>query len=352
MQSWPKTRDKIMQLRYISAIATAIGIFCLGDAYALQYETGRFSAKLTGYATGGVINPDFESPLFIGDWRARGQLTYDINDGYKIGAVYAMDQSAIEKGNFARETFAYVESREFGRMEFGWTDSIARKLGVGLPDVGGLRINDKPLFNEKIIPDGAVIADTTLTSGRNDPRINIVSAPTNGVQYGVSASGFANNYDWAMDAGLKIRNSAGKLKTAYSLGVSFMDNPRDFDIEVYTPGVTADWRAQMSAGMNLQYNSWVWGLTGRVIYDQNPLGPVSDGIALGTGVSYDLLKYSVSLTYMLSDTGIWQNDIDDFIDHMAIASFRYKYSQNVDGWMSGGITSQTPFISAGLRITF
>ena len=341
-----------MRINYMAVAALTIGIFGTSTADALQYDMGKLSAKLTGYATGGIINPDIETPLFIGDWRTRGQLTYDINDSYKIGAVYAMDQSAIEKGNFSRETFAYVESREFGRIEAGWTDSIARKLGVGLPDVGGLRINDKTLFNEKIIPDGPVIADTTLTSGRSDPRINIVTAPHNGLQYGVSASAFANNYDWAVDAGLKLRNPNGKVKTAYSVGVSFMNNPNNFDIEVYTPGVTADWRAQMSAGMNLQYNSWVWGVTGRVIYDQKPKGDISDGFVVGTGFSYDLLKYSISMTYMLSDTGVWQNDVNDFVDHMVITSFRYKYSEKVDGWMSGGITSKTPFISAGLRVTF
>ena len=338
----------------IKKLYTALAIIFLvpNVAHALQYDMGNFSAKLSGYATGGFINPDFESPLGIGDWRGRAQLTYDINDEYKLGAVYALDKAALDKGNLSRETFGYIESREYGRIEFGLTDSIARKLGVGLPDVGGLRINDRPLYNEKIIPDGAIIADTTLTSGRSDPRINIVSAPTNGVQYGVSASGFATNYDYAVDAGLKIRRPSGKVKTAYAFGASFMDNPRDFDNEVYTPGVSADWRAQMSLGMNLQYNSWIWGLSGRVIYDNNPIGEISDGFVVGTGVSYDLLRYSVSLTYMFSDTGVWQSDVDDFVDHMAIASFRYKYSENVDGWISGGITSQTPFISAGLRLTF
>ena len=338
----------------IKKLYTTLAIIFLvpNVAHALQYDMGNFSAKLSGYATGGFINPDFESPLGIGDWRGRAQLTYDINDEYKLGAVYALDKAALDKGNLYRETFGYIESREYGRIEFGLTDSIARKLGVGLPDVGGLRINDRPLYNEKIIPDGAIIADTTLTSGRSDPRINIVSAPTNGVQYGVSASGFATNYDYAVDAGLKIRRPSGKVKTAYAFGASFMDSPRDFDNEVYTPGVSADWRAQMSLGMNLQYNSWIWGLSGRVIYDNNPIGEISDGFVVGTGVSYDLLRYSVSLTYMLSDTGVWQSDIDDFIDHMAIASFRYKYSENVDGWISGGITSQTPFVSVGLRLTF
>ena len=180
----------------------------------------------------------------------------------------------------------------------------------------------------------------------------MVSAPINSVQYGFSIAGITDDYDWATDVGIKVKQSSGKLKKAYSVGLSFMDKPRDFDNEVYTPGVTADWRAQMSMGLNLQYNSWIWGLTGRVIYDQNPVGEISDGFAVGTGVSYDLLKYSLSLTYMLSDTGVWQNDVADFIDHTAVASFRYKYSKNLDCWMSGGLTSRTPFFSVGLRLTF
>ena len=342
-----------MKFIKLFTMATVLMVIGHSSANALQFDMGRFSVKLTGYATGGIIEPDFQSTLFIGDWRVRGQMTYEANAALKIGAVYAMDQIAMNKGNAAREVFTFLESVQYGRLEFGFTDSIARKLGIGLPDVGGLRINDRPLFNEKIVPDGPVIADTALTSGRSKAlRLNAVAAPVNGVQYGVSVAGITDDYDWAVDAGLKVRKSEGKIKTAYSVGVSFMDNPHDFDNEVYTPGVTADWRAQMSVGFNLQYNSWIWGTTGRIIYDMDPIGTPSDGFVVGTGISYDLLRYSVSLTYMFSDTGVWQRDIDDFADHMAIASFRYKYSELVDGWISGGITSKTPFVSAGLRITF
>ena len=338
----------------LKKIIAATVIFSLPQmANALQYDYNKMSFKLTGYGTVGVIEPDFESPLFIGDWRVRGQITYTPNNEYKFGAVYAMDQSAISKGDFSRETFAFIESKSYGRIEVGFTDSVARKLGLGLPDVGGLRINDRPLYNKKIIADGPVIADTALTSGRsNSLRINTVFASKSNVQYGLSVAGITDNYDWAVDGGIKIKQSDGKLKTAYSVGASFMKNPNDFDNEVYTGGITADWRAQMSLGMNLQYNSWIWGTTARVIYDQNPIGPVSDGLVVGTGVSYDLLKYSLSLTYMFSDTGVWQKNVDDFADHTVVASFRYKYSEFVDGWISGGTTIKTPFVSAGLRITF
>ncbi|MFQ6729765.1 MAG: hypothetical protein ACLRFK_01775 [Alphaproteobacteria bacterium] len=338
-------------LNRILCATTLLMVF--GGAYALDYNIGNTDFRLTGYGTFGMINPDIETPLSIGDWRVRGQITNSSIQDTKLGFVYAMDKASLDKGNFSREVFAFLQSKSVGRIEFGFTDSIARKLGLGLPDVGGLRINDRPLYNEKIIPDGAVIADTILTSGRsNSLRLNAVSNSSNGVQYGVSVSGITDDYKWAADAGIKYRKSSGKLKSAYSVGASFMNRPDNFDNEIYTPGVTADWRAQMSMSMNLQYNSWIFGLSGRVIYDQNPIGEVSDGFVVGTGVSYDLFQYSVSLVYMMSDTGVWQNDVDDFIDNTVVASFRYKYSENVDGWISGGATSKTPFISAGMRITF
>lgn len=320
---------------------------------ALEYNLGGADFKLTGYGTVGMIEPEFDTPVFIGDWRVRGQLSADLSDNLGFGFVYAMDAAAAEKGSWSREAFGFFDFKSIGRLELGFTDSVARKLGLGLPDVGGLRINDRPLYNEKITPPDSVIADSGLTSGRsNSLRLNLVSVPISSVQYGVSVAGITDNYDWAVDTGLKIRRPSGKVKTAYSIGLSFMNRPDDFDNEIYTPGVTADWRAQMSFGMNLQYNSWIWGLTGRVIYDQDPIGEISDGFVFGTGISYDLLKYSVSLTYLLSDTGVWQKDVADYIDHTMVASFRYKYSENVDCWISGGATSSTPFVSAGLRLVF
>ena len=338
----------------INKILCAATLFMVfGGAYALEYNIGNTDFRLTGYGTFGMINPDIETPLSIGDWRVRGQITNAFVQDTKLGFVYALDKAALDKGNFSREVFAFLQSKSYGRVELGFTDSIARKLGLGLPDVGGLRINDRPLYNEKIMPDGAVIADTALTSGRsNSLRLNLVSNSNSGTQYGVSVSGITDDYNWAADAGIKFRKSSGKLKSAYSVGASFMNRPDNFDNEIYTPGVTADWRAQLSLAMNLQYNSWIFGVSGRAIYDKNPIGAVSDGFVLGTGVSYDLFQYSVSLIYMLSDTGVWQNDVDDFIDNTVVASFRYKYSENVDGWISGGATSKTPFISAGMRITF
>ena len=229
---------------------------------------------------------------------------------------------------------------------------MAEKLGLGLPDVGGLRMNDNPLIYKEIEPNGAIISDTTLDTGDGAARINVVTTQYDGAQYGLSLAGGGKNYDFTLDGGIKIRQPNGKTKTAYSFGASFMSNPKDFNQSQFSPRVTADWRTQLSAAMNVQYNSWMFAITSRAIYDQHPVGTRSDGIMLGTGVSYDVLKYSLSLTYTFSDTGIWNNDVDDFINHTVVGSFRYKYSERVDGWMSLGFSLETSFIAAGLRATF
>lgn len=321
-------------------------------AYGLEYDNGRLGLKLTGYGTAGVLEPDFETPDFIGDWRVRGEASYLIANNNTLGLVYAIDAAAVDEDKFMREAFGYWQNRHFGRIEFGATDSIARKLGVGLPDVGGLRVNDKPLFYKKITPDGPVISDTTLTTGRGGLRLNYATMPIHGGQYGISVAGLTDHYDYAVDFGMKFRQPSGKVKTAYAFGASFMSHPDGYRTDAYTPRVYADWRAQISTGINVQYNSWMFGATARLIYDENPIGPVSDGLAVGTGVSYDVLNYSISLTYIFSDTGIWNHDVDDYMDHTAIASFRYKYSENVDMWTSLGLTTETPFLAVGLRLTF
>ena len=337
----------------IASVIVAAGV---GDAFAspLEYKNDNFIMRVSGYGNLGMIEPDFALPnaRFLGDWSARAQLTYDMTAGQRIGVVYSLDQQTTESGGAIDDLFALYQVKDYGRIEIGLTDSVSEKLGLGLPDVGGLRINDNPIFYREIKPDGAIISDTTLDSGDDALRMNAVSASKNGVQYGISVSGITSKYDFTVDGGIKIRRPNGKTKTAYSFGVSFMDAPDGFSQSPYSPRVTADWRAQASMAMNVQYNSWIFALTGRAIYDRNPVGAVSDGFIVGAGVSYDFLKYSVSLTYSLSDTGVWDADVSDYLNHIVLSSFRYKYSENVDGWMSIGMTTETPFVSAGLRVTF
>ena len=324
------------------------------SAAPIEFSNDGVTARISGYGNIGMIEPQFalNNSEFIGDWSIRGQLTYDADDTHRLGFVYSLNQQTVDEDGYINDLFALWQVKDFGRIELGLTDSVTEKMGLGLPDIGGLRMNDNPLIYKKIKPDGAIIADTILDSGDGAPRLNMVSASIDGVQYGLSVSGLGNDYDFVIDGAIKIRQPNGKTKTAYSIGASFMSRPDNFSQSPYSPDVTADWRAQFAAAMNLQYNSLVFALSARAIYDEKPIGIISDGIILGTGISYDLLKYTVSLSYMISDTGIWHKEVDNFIDQTVISSFRYKYSENVDGWMSLGWMPGNPFISAGLRITF
>ncbi len=74
---------------------------------ALEYNLGGADLKLTGYGTVGMIEPELETPVFIGDWRVRGQLSADITDNLGFGMVYALDAAAAEKGSWSREAFGF-----------------------------------------------------------------------------------------------------------------------------------------------------------------------------------------------------------------------------------------------------
>lgn len=342
-----------MRISYI-AIVSFFAAIMSAMAEPIEYQYEDVTLRVSGYGTAGMIEPDFalNNAKFLGDWSVRGQMTYDADNTHRLGFVYSLDEQTVDGGGYIDDLFALWQVKGLGRVEVGLTDSVAKKLGLGLPDVGGLRINDNPLLYKEIKPHGAVIADTILDTNDDDVRINVVSAQNNGMQYGLSLAGGGKDNDFTLDGGIKIRRPNGKTKTAYSLSASFMSRPDDFKQSQFSPRVTADWRAQVAAAVNVQYNSWMFAITSRAIYDKNPVGVVSDGFILGAGASYDLLKYTVSLSYTFSDTGVWDSDVDDFIDQMIVSSLRYKYSEYVDGWMSIGVSSKTPFVSAGMRIAF
>ena len=328
------------------------GCAFIDSGHALQYNYGRSAFKFNASGTAGVIEPKFRDTLFLGDFDLRAQYNYAVARGQTFGLIYEWDGHALDERDWSHDAFALYEIQDLGRMEIGWTDSVARKLSIGIPDVGGLRVNHKPLFYKKIRLHGNVIPDTMVTTGHDAVRVNLVTVPTNVGQYGVSAAAFGDDYDYAVDGGVKFRFPNGKLKSALSLGASFMEKPDGYSPASYLPDVSADWRAQGSIGFNVQYNSWIFGTSAVAIYDKSPIGTPSDGISAGAGVSYDILNYSVSLSYMYSHTGIWHRDLPHFYDHTGIASFRYKYSENMELWMSLGLTDETPFVATALRAHF
>ncbi len=333
-------------------IVYLLPLICFGlplGADAYEYNFGRGSVKLTGYGTAGMFEPIDKDIEFMGDWRLRGQLDFKTSARGTLGLVYTHDEISRSRHKFARDAFLFYEEKNIGRFEVGFTSPLSSKLGLGLPDVGGLRINDYAIFYDKISPDGPIISNPAASSQRYAWRASVATAPGGPWQFGLSITPYSKHYRYAADMGAKWRNSGGKIKTSLALGASFIDKPENFIMDMYGALVTADFRTQFSAGLNIQYNSFVIGLTGRAVYDINPIGESGDGIQGGIGASYDLLKYSISASYVVSDTGVWQSDVKDYVTQTGILSFRYKYTSSLDLWLSGGISTDTPFISAGLR---
>jgi hypothetical protein len=330
----------------------------LFDASALEHSMGRTGLRLTGYGIAGFgydsALADFKDRNFLYDYRLRGQVNYAIRARWTVGAVYAIDRLAIQTSHPMRDAFAFVES-PYGRVEAGFTDTIAAKLGVGLPDVGGLRMNDNSLAYN-LTDTTNVISSSFISGTRYGLRVNVVSVPTKPIQSGASISGLSDKYDYAYDIGIKFRDPNGKTKTALSLGASRVEKPRNFGDEIYLPRANADNRTQIAIGANLQYNSFVLGAFGRGIYDQNPIGQAADGIIAGIGGSYDFLKFSVSLSYIYSEIGLFHKEIEPIQTHTGVLSLRYKINKYFDGWTSNGViysdSSSSPFFSAGIRTTF
>ena len=77
------------------------------QANAFQYDTGRFSFRLNGYGTAGFLEPDFQEPNFINDWRIRTQMNYGFSSGKSLGLVYALDAAAVDENKFMREAFLF-----------------------------------------------------------------------------------------------------------------------------------------------------------------------------------------------------------------------------------------------------
>lgn len=329
------------------------------NAYALDYATDNWRFRLDADGMVGFLEPKNDKTIFIDDWDVKAQAFYRLNETHRLGAVYSIDADCVEDDEYIHDAFVLFEDRTIGRTEFGFTHSIARKMGLGLPDVGYLRINNKSILHKELKLDKVLISDTTATTGHEAIRLNLATKSTEYGQYGLSVSGLNDDYKFAIDLATKIKNSDGKFKRAYSLALSYMDKPEDYRENTYSPSTTADWRAQMALGINLQYNSFIWGTSLRMIYDHNPTFKSADGLIVGSGISYDLLQSSVSLTYLFSDTNVWNHkdyhghklDDGDYI-HTILASFRYKYTDRTSLFMSTGLTHTTPFLAVGLKSGF
>ena len=146
-------------------------------ANALENNYGNLNIKLSGYGTAGYVNTDNKSN-FANDWYIRAQASYHKSKNWLFGAVISHSAWYLAQEKPAMDAFTYVES-PWGRAELGWTDTIATKLGLGLPDVSGLRIN-KDLIIYDFIDIEPTISRTSISGAQFAFRVNVVyQAPYN-----------------------------------------------------------------------------------------------------------------------------------------------------------------------------
>ena len=308
----------------------------LVPSFALERQIGDYNFKLTASGSAGMIdNNNFNYYLL------RGEINRD-----NFGAVYSYDSLANLRKQFAKDAFVYM-GHDFGRIEVGWTESVAAKLALTLPDVGGTRLNNQAFFYDDFVG----ITNPVIYGTEYAWRVNMIVVPSNEVQAGFARTvGNPAGFNSATDFGFRYKNPNGNIKTSFSFGFSYIDNLKNFISDEYLPPTYADSRYVATTGFNMQSGSLLWAITGKKIIDYKAVGIKTDGWQAGTGFSYEFLSWATSVNYIFSDSA-------DFLAHTIIGSLRYKITRNFNVWGSAGVVylenfDDNRFVSFGLGVVF
>ena len=317
---------------------------------AEEFQYGKNTLRLTAKGSAGVINEDNFS-----DFLLRAQASRLMPNKWNVGAIYSIDRDALDRKYKAKDAFLYAET-EWGRLESGWTESIASKLALTLPDVGGTRLDRAPFFHRG---DFVGITDSAASGNRYAWRMNMATLPTRPFQFGFGRTiGTPDGFNESTDFGIRYRNTGGRTKTSASFGFSYMSRLRDMIDDAYLPPASARARYQGAFGLNVQTGSIMLAAVAKAVLDERPAAARSDGLQLGGGASYDFLAWSASANYIFSNVGIFSG-AENLPSHTGVLSARYKITRHFNIWASGGAViaekrdpTMNYFLSGGLGIAF
>ncbi|MDR0449570.1 MAG: hypothetical protein LBG89_03905, partial [Rickettsiales bacterium] len=304
-------------------------VFWAGPAAAFDYDFDNSKVSLSGYGTlGNLSRTDENQPYLAFDWQARAQYTEDGG-----GAVLTLNQASELPSRYLQDLFVFIDAGP-GRFEVGFTNSAAQKLGVGLVDAGGLRINNSLLIYG-LMHRPNIIAAPAAGSSNNKIRASYVSKP-GFFQAGAGYAAPQQDMDGSFDAGLRFKGGEA-VKYSLSLGASHIFRPDGLIAEIYAPRVNAKSRDELAAGLNIQYHSWSFGVVGKGIYDYRPIGRPSDGVLYGGGIAYEILTWKASVNALRSDTGVFHGCAFGACQNTtALLSIQDKLDEIVDIWASLG----------------
>jgi len=324
-------------------LAICFSTLIFSGAAALEYPYGANTFRLN--AAGGAV---YMHDNVHDNYLVRAQYDRRADGGWNFGAVYSIDSLAARAGYYARDAFLYA-GMEYGRAEVGWTESVATKMGLVLPDVSGLRLHNAALFYNR--GEDRLITTPTIFGNQYAFRANLATPPTNAWQLGLSQTVWARDFDFSSDVGLRYRDTGGSLKTSLSFGASYIDHPRGMIGDWFLPPLSADARYQATIGVNIQSGSLIWAATAKAMIDDGA-DVVADGQQLGTGISYEFLRWSFSIDYIFSNVGWHQSQIA----HTGILSAKYKFNSYFSMWGSVGAVAINDglygFTAASIGIAF
>lgn len=344
---------KILYIIPLLTINTANALELTGNNYAIKFNTSLMGGGM-GYKTDGENIT--ARGLYNASFKLNGEYKFN---SFTIGSTFSellsSNKDYSSKNQYGLlDAFIYFQN-EMGRIEIGRNDSIACKLHVFSPEVSGLRMHKESLIYKYLLFNENTLTTTSASSLDSLNRITIATRNINNFQFGIgyTPGGKINNTEErelgnSFDFGLKYKNDSNKIKTTTSFGFAYLDKPIGEFEDIYAGEIKADYRLEFSSGINLSYNSFTFGTSGRYVYDKDNINNIDNKYIISTGLSYDLLKWSTSIGYYYS-----HNSVD--ITKTLIYSNRYKFNQTFDIWLSLGqvySNKDSNFLASGIGIKF
>lgn len=242
----------------------------------------------------------------------------DLESGLTIGLEVQLEANTTD--NQIDESYMFVETERFGRIDLGDTDNAAIKLGVAAPN-GGVGVNDGDLVGIEafVLPDGFegtnTLIDTTILQLFDDTsgKFNYFSPRVGGVQIGLSYipqfedGGDNNNSINRVQTG---GETSGPVKDGFAVGANYTEEFGDVGVAAYagylfgqSSGADGGDDVQgVGAGLLLSFGGIeVGGSFARADGDV-PGEQEVDGHSFDVGAAYQTGPYRIGLTYMRGES--------------------------------------------------
>jgi len=347
-----------------TALVTSGFVLATGPAMAEQEGEQRIQIGIEGYFQqwGVAANQDVDgvdgldvdtSPV---DQKHNSEIYFTgsatLDDGLTIGVEVQLEANT-DDGNQIDESYMFVETDDWGRIDLGDTDNAAIKLSVAAPN-GGVTVNDGDLVGIEafVLPDGFegtnTLIDTTILQLFDDTsgKFNYFTPRIGGVQIGLSYipqfedGGDNNNSIVRTKVG---GETSGPVKNGFAAGINYEEDFEAFGISTYagylfgqSSGADGGSDVQgVGAGLLVTVGGVEIGGSFAHANGDVPGDQRVDGHSFDVGAAYQFGPYRVGLTYMRGESdGSNISNSDQHLDQVVLSG-TYTLGPGVD--LVGGL---------------